>query len=167
LPETPFERRLIADNRLLRYDYTKVDAFSCIYLHPNLSGKYLEDFQYYCYKKEYEELGPSIFRVIDVKYQGYLSLLGYDSVIAKKRREDIKNFLIRSYPLLRMCIIHAKSQKIKEQMKGLRQNIQKEFDLNNFQNISQEMILLVFSLIKVILPKKIYYSPKMIKKVFH
>jgi haloalkane dehalogenase len=81
VPGTPFYERMIKDN-LLQEVYTtdkdlfyrRADGFSTMIKHPTLTPEAIEEIQQWCFEQDFEQLGPSIFRVLEGRLLGYRKL---------------------------------------------------------------------------------------------
>ena len=78
VPGTPFHERIIKDN-LLQDVYTddkdlfyrRADGFRTMIKHPTLSAEEIEAIQEWCFKEDFQRLGPSIYRVLEARLLGY------------------------------------------------------------------------------------------------
>ena len=81
VPGTPFHERIIKEN-LLQDVYTsdkdlfyrRADGFRTMIKHPTLSAEQIEDIQRWCFEQDFQRLGPSIYRVLETRFLGYLKL---------------------------------------------------------------------------------------------
>ena len=81
MPGTPFNERVIKEN-LLQDVYTtdkdlfyrRADGFRTMMKHPTLSPEQIEDLQHWCFEQDFQRLGPSIYRVLETRFLGYLKL---------------------------------------------------------------------------------------------
>ncbi len=81
VPGTPFYERIIKEN-LLQDVYTsekdlfyrRADGFRTMIKHPTLSPEQIEDIQRWCFEQDFQRLGPSIYRVLETRFLGYLKL---------------------------------------------------------------------------------------------
>jgi len=95
-PGTPFYDRVISEG-LMRRKYTEdVDkrwhdgcGFNSIIKHPTMSSSEIEGIQRWCFEQDFQRLGPSIYRIIETKYAGYM-----------KWRESSSDFLREKVPIL-------------------------------------------------------------------
>src|SRR5664279_5662241 len=81
VPGTPFYERVIREN-LLHDVYTRdtdlyyrrADGVTTMIKHPTLSPGEIEDLQRRCFDEDFQRLGPSIIRVLETRFLGYLKL---------------------------------------------------------------------------------------------
>jgi len=81
VPGTPFYERAVegnllqeayANNRELMY--RRGDGFATMVKHPTLSAEEIEDIQRWCFREDFQRLGPSIFRTLEARLLGYQRL---------------------------------------------------------------------------------------------
>jgi radical SAM superfamily enzyme YgiQ (UPF0313 family) len=74
---TPLYERMQREGRLLPElfaDPSKRDGFSLVFTHPSISAEEMSAIQRGLYRREFERLGPSIFRVADDWLAGHVNL---------------------------------------------------------------------------------------------
>src|SRR5208337_4082272 len=106
VPGTPFYERVIKDN-LLHEAYTKDhdlfyrrgDGFSTMIKHPTLSAGEIEDLQRWCFKEDFQRLGPSIFRTLEARWLGYQKLKGSPNPLLRAKAEYYAGELRYAYPV--------------------------------------------------------------------
>jgi radical SAM superfamily enzyme YgiQ (UPF0313 family) len=105
VPGTPFYERIIKDN-LLQEVYTKHrdlfyrrgDGFSTMIKHPTLSAAEIEDLQRWCFKEDFQRLGPSIFRTLEARLLGYQKLKDSPNCFLRQKAEYYAKELRAAYP---------------------------------------------------------------------
>jgi hypothetical protein len=88
-PGTPFYDRVMSQG-LMRREYVENPnkrwhdgcGFKSIVNHPTMSSSEIEGMQHWCFEQDFQRLGPSIYRIIETRCEGY-----------KKWRESSSNFL--------------------------------------------------------------------------
>jgi radical SAM superfamily enzyme YgiQ (UPF0313 family) len=106
VPGTPFHERIIKDN-LLQDHYTtdkdlfyrRADGFRTMIKHPNLSAEQIEDIQKWCFEQDFQRLGPSIYRVLEARFLGYLKLKDSPNPILREKAAYYANELRYAYPV--------------------------------------------------------------------
>jgi len=106
VPGTPFYERVIREN-LLQDVYTtekdlfyrRADGFSTMIKHPTLSPKQIEDLQRWCFDQDFQRLGPSIYRVLETRFLGYLKLKDSPNPVLRQKAEYYANELRYAYPV--------------------------------------------------------------------
>ncbi len=106
VPGTPFFERVIKDN-LLQDVYTtekdlfyrRADGFSTMIKHPTLSPKEIEDMQRWCFDQDYQRLGPSIYRVLETRFLGYLKLKDSPNPVLRRKAAYFAKELRFAYPV--------------------------------------------------------------------
>jgi len=71
-PGTPLYKKLTNEKRLLQSPWKEYDGGHLVFKHPHLSKEYLEEFKKEVKKRELIELGPSIYRVIQLRFNNYM-----------------------------------------------------------------------------------------------
>jgi radical SAM superfamily enzyme YgiQ (UPF0313 family) len=105
VPGTPFYERTIKDN-LLQDVYTKDrellyrrgDGFATMIKHPTLSPGQIEDLQRWCFKEDFERLGPSIFRTLEARLLGYRKLKNSPNPFLRQKAQYYAKELRAAYP---------------------------------------------------------------------
>jgi radical SAM superfamily enzyme YgiQ (UPF0313 family) len=106
VPGTPFHERIIKDN-LLQDVYTdnkdlfyrRADGFSTMIKHPTLSAKQIEEIQTWCFEQDFQRLGPSIYRVLETRFLGYLKLKNSPNPVLRQKAEYFAHELRYAYPV--------------------------------------------------------------------
>lgn len=105
VPGTPFYERIIKDN-LLQDVYTsdrdlfyrRADGFATMVKHPTLSAEQIEEMQRWCFREDFERLGPSIFRTLEARLLGYQKLKNSANPWLRRKAEFYAKELRASYP---------------------------------------------------------------------
>lgn len=106
VPGTPFYERIIKEN-LLQDVYTdekdlfyrRADGFRTMIKHPTLSPAQIEDIQRWCFEQDFQRLGPSIYRVLESRFLGYLKLKDSANPILRQKAEYFARELRYAYPV--------------------------------------------------------------------
>ena len=106
VPGTPFYERVIREN-LLQDVYTsdkdlfyrRADGFTTMIKHPTLSPAAIEDIQRWCFDEDFRRLGPSIFRVLETRFLGYLALKDSANPRLRHKAEYYAKDLRTAYPV--------------------------------------------------------------------
>lgn len=106
VPGTPFYERIIKENRLqdIYTDnqdlfYRRADGFRTMIKHPTLSPSQIEDIQTWCFEQDFQRLGPSIYRVLEARFLGYLKLKDSPNPILRQKAEYYARELRFAYPV--------------------------------------------------------------------
>ncbi|MBW2999323.1 radical SAM protein [Candidatus Woesearchaeota archaeon] len=169
--KTPFRERLEKEGRLLRMPeylpYTHGDGFSLIFKHKNFSKKQLEDLQYYCFRKDYEILGPSALRNMGTFFRGYKNLKKSKDRYLQSRAEHYKKDLKGMMPLLLSIQVFAPSERVKMKVKKFREELKEEFGDFDIKTKIFSNIVLASAIIKKLSPKKWKYAPKLVRSEYN
>lgn len=136
-PQTPLYNRLAKQNRLLDVPYKFHDGFHLLFKHPNFLPQRLEELILELFHREYEELGPSIFRVLEVQLMGYESLKDSANPLFRTRAREYKRLCLEIYPLLKIGIQKAPSPKIKKYLKILRERVENQFRISTVDKLKE------------------------------
>jgi len=106
VPGTPFYERIIREN-LLQDVYTsdkelfyrRADGFRTMIKHPTLSPEQIEDIQRWCFEQDFQRLGPSIYRVLETRFLGYLKLRDSPNHVLRQKAEYYANELRYAFPV--------------------------------------------------------------------
>jgi radical SAM superfamily enzyme YgiQ (UPF0313 family) len=106
VPGTPFYERIIKEN-LLQDVYTtdkdlfyrRADGFRTMIKHPTLSPKEIEDIQTWCFEEDFQRLGPSIYRVLEGRFLGYLKLKDSPNPLLRRKADYFARELQYAYPV--------------------------------------------------------------------
>jgi radical SAM superfamily enzyme YgiQ (UPF0313 family) len=106
VPGTPFHERVIKEN-LLQDIYTtekdlfyrRADGFRTMMKHPTLSPAQIEDMQRWCFEQDFQRLGPSIYRVLETRFLGYLKLKDSPNPVLRQKAEYFARELRYAYPV--------------------------------------------------------------------
>jgi radical SAM superfamily enzyme YgiQ (UPF0313 family) len=106
VPGTPFYERVIKEN-LLQDVYTtdkdlfyrRADGFHTMIKHPTLSAAEIEKLQTWCFDQDFERLGPSIYRVLETRFLGYLKLKDSPNPVLRQKAEYYARELRIAYPV--------------------------------------------------------------------
>jgi radical SAM superfamily enzyme YgiQ (UPF0313 family) len=105
VPGTPFYERAIKENLL--HDvyvqepermYRRGDGFATMVKHPTLSPEAIEDLQRWCFKEDFQRLGPSIFRTLEARWLGYQTLKNSPNPWLRRKAEYYAKELRVAYP---------------------------------------------------------------------
>jgi hypothetical protein len=122
-PDTPLFEKLKSQGRLLNVPYVNHDGFHALFRHPHLSTERLEELVIEFFQREYEELGPSVCRVLEIQFQGYQNLRHSDHPLFRARAREYRSLCLQIYPLLRTAIRRAPSVKVRQHLSELRDRV--------------------------------------------
>jgi radical SAM superfamily enzyme YgiQ (UPF0313 family) len=106
VPGTPFYERIIKEN-LLQDVYTsdkelfyrRADGFRTMIKHPTLSPERIEELQTWCFEQDFQRLGPSIYRVLEGRFLGYLKLKDSPNPVLRQKAQYYARELRYAYPV--------------------------------------------------------------------
>ncbi|MBI4348502.1 MAG: hypothetical protein HY553_16805, partial [Elusimicrobia bacterium] len=104
-PGTPFYDRIAREGRLredLAADTDRYarscDGFTAMVRHPKLAGSEIERLQRWCFRTDFERLGPSIYRVVDRWLRGYRKLKDSPDPFLRAKAERFAADVRNAYP---------------------------------------------------------------------
>ncbi|PJA15397.1 MAG: hypothetical protein COX65_04230 [Elusimicrobia bacterium CG_4_10_14_0_2_um_filter_56_8] len=105
-PGTPLYEKVEAGG-LLRPEYASNPArywkwasgFKSLIKHPRMTASEIEGMQEYCFKTDFRELGPSIYRVADTLLTGYLKHKDSANMFLRKKAGRYAEELRKAYPV--------------------------------------------------------------------
>ena len=139
VPGTPFFERVIKDN-LLQDVYTtekdlfyrRADGFSTMIKHPTLSPKEIEDLQRWCFDQDFQRLGPSIYRVLETRFLGYLTLKDSPNPVLRRKAAYFANELRFAYPVFLPGRLFGPNATIRKWIGELERNLHRELGRPTF-----------------------------------
>ncbi|MFZ1072015.1 MAG: radical SAM protein [Verrucomicrobiia bacterium] len=133
VPGTPFHERVIKEN-LLQDVYTsdkdlfyrRADGFRTMMKHPTLSPAQIEDIQRWCFEQDFQRLGPSIYRVLETRFLGYLKLKDSTNPVLRQKAEYFAKELRYAYPVFLAGRLLGPNAAIRKWIGGLERRIHAE-----------------------------------------
>ncbi|MGH7992397.1 MAG: B12-binding domain-containing radical SAM protein, partial [Limisphaerales bacterium] len=133
VPGTPFHEKVIKEN-LLHDIYTtekdlfyrRADGFRTMMKHPTLSPKQIEDLQRWCFEQDFQRLGPSIYRVLETRFLGYLKLKDSPNPILRRKAEYFARELRYAYPVFLPGKLFGPNAKIRKWIGDLESRLHAE-----------------------------------------
>ncbi len=128
IPGTPLYDCLNKESRILHdLSWHKIDGFMANFRHPHLSSEDLQRLQMHCFEQDYEVLGASAFRFVQISLNGYRRFHDSDvpmqQALAKVHEKKCKQI----YPLLDIGIKYAPNDEIVGMLQDLKEEIQEFF----------------------------------------
>lgn len=133
VPGTPFYERIIKEN-LLQDVYTsekdlfyrRADGFRTMIKHPTLSPEQIEDIQRWCFDQDFQRLGPSIYRVLEGRFLGYLKLKDSPNPVLRQKAEYYAKELRYAYPVFLPGKLFGPNAAVRKWIGDLEQRIHAE-----------------------------------------
>jgi radical SAM superfamily enzyme YgiQ (UPF0313 family) len=133
VPGTPFHERIIKEN-LLQDHYTtdkdlfyrRADGFRTMIKHPTLSAEQIEDIQKWCFNEDFQRLGPSIYRVLETRFQGYLKLKDSPNPVLRQKAAYYAHELRYAYPVFLAGRVFGPNAKVRKWIGDLESRIHAE-----------------------------------------
>jgi len=105
-PGTPFYERVLAQG-LLRREYADdrekfyraSSGFKSMVRHPVMQASEIETIQKRCFERDYEKLGPSIYRVVETWLLGYRNLKNSPNAFLRLKAQSFASEIRNAYPI--------------------------------------------------------------------
>lgn len=139
VPGTPFYERVIKEN-LLQDVYTsdkdlfyrRGDGFSTMIKHRTLSPERIEDLQRWCFEQDFQRLGPSIYRVLETRFLGYLKLRNSPNPALRQKAAYYAGELRHAYPVFLAGRLLGPNATTRRRLGELKRRIQAELGSPTF-----------------------------------
>jgi haloalkane dehalogenase len=139
-PQTPLYARLERERRLTQIPYIYHDGFHALFTHPKLSAERLERLVLDCFRREYEELGPSVLRVAEVQLEGWLALRDRTEPHLVARAREYKNLCLEVYPLFGLAIRRAPTDRVRRWATELRERVEDAFRIGAAARVKTALV---------------------------
>jgi haloalkane dehalogenase len=133
VPSTPFYERIIKDNLL--HDvyikdpelfYRRGDGFTTMIKHPTLSPDQIEKIQDWCFKQDFQRLGPSVIRIQETHLLGYQKLKNSPNPFLREKAKFYARELRYAYPVFLAGRLFGPNVKVRRWTRDLQQRIHAE-----------------------------------------
>ncbi len=128
-PQTPLYAQLRDEGKLLDVPWRLHDGFHALFRHPALSTQRLERLVLEFFRREYEELGPSLLRLIEVRLEGYLTLRYRVQPHLQARAREYRRECLDLYPLLPLARRKAPNERLRRWAGELREEVEETFKI--------------------------------------
>jgi hypothetical protein len=130
-PGTPFHEQVIAEGRYLpeyqeNPDLRRWDGFAMHFKHPNFMPEQVEELQRELYRREFQNLGPSMARMMAIWLEGYRCLRDSPRPLLRARAEKLWNGIIEALPTLAPAKLFGPTRKTRAEARELFSEIIKE-----------------------------------------
>ena len=151
VPGTPFYERIIKEN-LLQDVYTnekdlfyrRADGFRTMIKHPTLSPEQIEDIQRWCFEQDFQRLGPSIYRVLETRYLGWLKLKDSPNPHLRAKAAYFAHELRYAYPVFLTGRVMGPNAKIRKWIGELERNLYRDLGAPTLQ-VRAKSVMAVFA----------------------
>jgi haloalkane dehalogenase len=147
VPGTPFYERIIKEN-LLQDVYTtdkdlfyrRADGFRTMIKHPTLSPTQIEEIQNWCFEQDFQRLGPSIYRVLETRFLGYLKLKDSPNPVLRQKAEYFARELRIAYPVFLAGRLFGPNASVRKWIGALERRIHAELGRPTFAQQSKSVL---------------------------
>ena len=124
IPGTPLYECLDKEGRILKdVPWYKIDGFMPNFKHKHIDTEKIRELQMYCFKQDYDELGPSALRFIRKSLTGYLRFRDSEIPIQQARARIYAANCKMCYPLYGIGIKYAPNDKVAGMITDLRDEV--------------------------------------------
>ena len=126
---SPFYDRMEQEDRLndvSKYLYAMQDGFTLAFEHPKISAPTMKLLARQLYRGEYQFLGPTIYRTLDISLRGYRALKNSSSKRLQVRAEMQKDFLRNAQAARTIGILMAPNNLVRHRVERTFEEIEKE-----------------------------------------
>ncbi len=106
--------------------YHSSTGFVSMIKHPLLGKEELEGIQKNCFEQEYNLLGPSIYRTLEVYFNGYLKYRGSTNPFLRKKAAQWGKDVRRFYPIFLVGRMFAPNGLVRQQLGELQEKVYAE-----------------------------------------
>jgi len=132
-PGTPFYERVMREGRLredlrasLEAYCRKADGFSTMIKHPCLSPAEIEAIQKRCFEEDFQRLGPSIYRVVEVWLKGYRRLKDSPNPLLAQKAMRFAREIRNAYPAFLAGRLLGPNRGVRRWIKELERSLWRE-----------------------------------------
>jgi radical SAM superfamily enzyme YgiQ (UPF0313 family)/anti-anti-sigma regulatory factor len=133
-PGTPLYDKVKAGG-LLRQEYASDPArywkwasgFKSLLVHPRMTAAEIEGMQQYCFKQDFRELGPSIYRVAETMLTGYLKHKDSPNAFLRLKAERYAGELRKAYPVFLSGELFAPTLRTRASVHRLKKRVYANF----------------------------------------
>jgi hypothetical protein len=122
-----------------------VNFFKRLLKHPHFNTERLEALVGELFRREYEELGPSVCCVLDVQLEGCLTLRDSEVPLFRRRAEEYKKLCLEIYPLLNTAIRRAPSDRVRRSLGELKERVEDTFHIPRLTRLKEAAVPLLAS----------------------
>ncbi|MGZ4973535.1 MAG: B12-binding domain-containing radical SAM protein [Limisphaerales bacterium] len=174
VPGTPFHERIIKDNLLHdRYTtdkdlfYRRADGFRTMIKHPTLSPEQIEDIQRWCFEQDFQRLGPSIYRVLESRFLGYLKLKDSPNPILRRKAEYFAHELRYAYPVFLAGRLLGPNRAVRRWIGDVEKRIHKELGSATLQDRVKSVMAVASAMwTGLTLKLNLFQHPKLIRTTY-
>lgn len=165
---TPLYQRLKEQGRFLPdiNESHKYDGFWLGFRHPYIKPEEMSKIQMNLYQKEFEIMGPSIFRIIENQLNGYLTLKDHPLLRIREKAKEYKNTVRRGLALFSAAKRYL-NPKVNDWLDDLRERIISETgDIDARVYLNAKVVPLLMKLTALKLRYNIGMQPRFTKRIY-
>jgi radical SAM superfamily enzyme YgiQ (UPF0313 family) len=174
VPGTPFNERVKTEK--LMHDqyvenptlmYRRADGFTTMMKHPTLSPTEIEKLQQWCFDQDFQRLGPSIFRVLESRFLGYLKLKDSPNPILRQKAEHYAKDLRCAFPVFLAGRLFGPNATVRRGIGEFEKRLYAEFGKPTLAGRKDSVLAVVAAMWTwVTLKFDLFQHPKMIRTAY-
>jgi biotin synthase-like enzyme len=117
---TPLWERLEKSSRMrtaVKNDFRFHEGFTLLFDHPRIPAEQMEKIQKELYGRDYNVLGPSLFRIIFTYFLGYVNTRNDPDPVLRNRAEYFRNIVRKACALYGIGIIFAPNRAVRARLR--------------------------------------------------
>ena len=138
-PGTPLYDRVLAGGTF-REEYARdplkywhdASGFKSLTRHPSMSAMEIEAAQKRCFKRDFERLGPSIYRVMETMFEGYMTNKNSASAFLRMKAACFAEEVRKGYTVLPAGELFGPNSAVRRHITGLKKRIYAELGRPTF-----------------------------------
>jgi haloalkane dehalogenase len=174
-PGTPLAQ-LVQENDMVREEF-KTDAdsqyrastgFVSMIKHPRMAKAEIERMQKYCFEKDYQTLGPSIYRAVEAWFNGYVKYRDSASPFLRRKAEQWKSEVRKAYPVFFTGKVFAPNSSVRKYIAELERRIYREVGKPKLsESITGKLAVLAAAWTKFKLSLGLFQHPKLQRNTYN
>lgn len=175
VPGTPFFEH-VKKNKLFHDEvvddpknnfWRKGTGFYSFVKHETMSAVEIETLQADCFKQDFERLGPSIYRTVEVALNGYLKWKDSDIPIMRKKAEMFAAFVRSAYPAFLPGRVFGPTSQTRSELRQLERRINRVFGKPTIvEKILGAGAILAAVVTAITLKLNLFQHPKLIRSEY-
>lgn len=172
-PGTPLHDRVVAEDLYLpQYrkdpDYRRWDGFSMHFKHDNLTAAEMESLQRELYRQDFEQLGPSMLRLVEIWFNGQEQLRSSPNPLLQARAQRMLASCRAAVPGIFAALLFGPGSKARGRAFRLLRRIAKEKGgLKRGDIIQCAAVVLLSAWTWLTLKLKLFQQPRLLRLEYH
>jgi len=174
VPGTPFFEQVVEQGRLREEFHTdrerfyKVsDGFTAMVKHPKLGFEQIEEQQRRCYREEFQQLGPTIYRSIETWLKGYRTLSRSTNPALRQKAQRLAREVRKAYPVFLAGRLLGPNRVIRRRIGSLQRDVHAAFGRPRLGQRLQGLMATGLALwTSVTLKLRLFQHPRLVRHAY-